>query len=42
VAWEAAMQARLARTCQTVADGVGTDNDEASAQYQLLESFLKT
>ncbi len=42
VAWEAAMQARLARTCQTVADGVGTDNDEAAAQYQLLETFLAT
>lgn len=41
VAWEAAMQARLARTCQMVAQGEGTDNDESAAQYQLLETFLK-
>lgn len=40
VAWEAAMQARLARTCQSVALGDGTDNDEASAQYQTLDTFL--
>ena len=40
VAWEAAMQARLARTCQSVALGDGTDNDEASAQYQALDNFL--
>jgi hypothetical protein len=42
LAWDAAMQARLARTCQTVADGEGTDTTEAAGQYQLLESFLKT
>jgi hypothetical protein len=41
IAWEAAMQARLARTCQTVAEGLGTDNDEAQAQYQLLDVFLE-
>lgn len=41
VAWEAAMQARLARTCQMVAQGEGTDNDEATAQYQILETFLQ-
>ncbi len=40
VAWEAAMQARLARTCQMVAQGEGTDNDEAAAQYQILETYL--
>lgn len=40
VAWDAAMQARLARTCQMVAQGEGTDNDEAAAQHQILETFL--
>ncbi len=41
VAWEAAMQARLARTCQMVAQGEGTDNDESQAQHQILETFLQ-
>ncbi|MBP9061806.1 MAG: hypothetical protein KBF98_16015 [Rhodoferax sp.] len=41
VAWEAAMQARLARTCQMVAQGEGTDNDEAAAQYQILKTYLQ-
>jgi hypothetical protein len=41
VAWEAAMQARLARTCEMVAQGEGTDNDEAITQYQILETFLQ-
>jgi hypothetical protein len=42
LAWEAAMQARMARTCQTVADGAGTDNREAEAQYRILEAFLNS
>lgn len=42
LAWDAAMQARLARTFQTVADGTGTDNREAEAQYRLLEAFLNS
>jgi hypothetical protein len=41
VAWEAAMQARLARTCQMVAQGEGTDNDESASQRQILETFLQ-
>jgi hypothetical protein len=41
VAWEAAMQARLARTCQMVAQGEGTDNDESAAQRKILETFLQ-
>lgn len=41
IAWEAAMQARLARTCQCVSQGEGTANDEAQAQYQLLDAFLE-
>lgn len=40
-AWEAAMQARMARICQTVAAGEGTHNTEAEAQYRALEAFLK-
>ncbi len=42
LAWEAAMQARLARTCQTVASGEGTENSEAEAQYRILEAFLNS
>jgi len=42
VAWEAAMQARLARTCQTVALGDGTDNDESAVQHQILDTFLQS
>jgi hypothetical protein len=42
LAWEAAMQARMARTCQTVADGSGTDNREAEEQYRILEVFLNS
>jgi hypothetical protein len=39
-AWDAAMQARMARTCETIANGSGTDNAEASAQYRILAEFL--
>jgi len=42
LAWDAAMQARMARTCQTVADGAGTDNREAEEQYRILEAFLNS
>jgi hypothetical protein len=42
LAWDAAMQSRLARTFQTVADGAGTDNREAEAQYRILEAFLNS
>ena len=35
------MQARLARTCQTVAEGLGTENTEAREQYRILETFLQ-
>ena len=40
-AWDAAMQARMARTCETIATGSGTDNAEAAAQYRILAEFLK-
>jgi hypothetical protein len=39
-AWEAAMHARMARTCEHIANGDGTDNVEAAAQYRILEAFL--
>jgi hypothetical protein len=39
-AWDAAMQARMARTCETIATGRGTDNAEAEAQYRILAEFL--
>jgi hypothetical protein len=42
LAWDAAMQARLARTCETVAEGTGTDNREAEAQYRILDAFLNS
>ena len=42
LAWDAAMQARMARTCQTVAEGSGTDNREAEEQYRILEAFLNS
>jgi hypothetical protein len=40
LAWDAAMQARMARTCETVATGEGTENREAEEQYRILEAFL--
>ncbi len=39
--WEAAMQARMARTFETIAAGAGTENHEADAQYRILAEFLK-
>jgi len=41
-AWDAAMQARMARTCETIATGRGTDNAEAAAQYRILAEFLNS
>jgi 3'-phosphoadenosine 5'-phosphosulfate (PAPS) 3'-phosphatase len=40
LAWEAAMSARMARTCETVATGEGTENSEAQEQYSILGAFL--
>lgn len=39
LAWNAAMDARMARTCATIASGEGTANREADAQYRLLEQY---
>jgi hypothetical protein len=40
LAWDAAMQARMARTCETVATGEGTENREAEEQYRILDEFM--
>ncbi len=40
LAWDTAMHARMARTCQTITEGTGTGNRETEAQYRLLEDFL--
>lgn len=40
-AWDAAMHARMARTSESIATGVGTDNAEAATQYRILTAFLK-
>lgn len=40
-AWDAAMHARMARTCESIALGHGTANEEADAQYNILADFLK-
>ena len=42
LAWDAAMSARMARTCETVATGEGTENSEAGEQYRILEAFLNS
>jgi hypothetical protein len=39
-AWDAAMHARMARTCESIAAGHGTGNEEAAAQYRILSEFL--
>jgi hypothetical protein len=40
LAWDAAMDARMARTCETIALGEGTENREAEIQYRILYEFL--
>lgn len=39
-AWDAAMNARMARTSESIATGIGTDNAEAAAQYLILDKYL--
>lgn len=39
-AWDAAMHARLARTSESIATGLGTDNAETAAQYRILSEYL--
>jgi len=40
LAWDAAMEARMARTCAAIAGGEGTETREAEQQYRILEAFL--
>jgi hypothetical protein len=39
-AWDAAMHARMARTCASIAAGNGTRNGEDVEQYRILTEFL--
>jgi hypothetical protein len=41
IGWNAAMQARMARTCEAISTGQGTENREAEQQYRILEEFIK-
>ncbi len=40
LAWSAAMNARMARTCETIANDQGTENREAEQQYRVLTELL--
>lgn len=42
LAWSTAMNARMARVCEMIADGTSVEHNEAQEQYHILESFLKT
>ncbi|MGD2074352.1 MAG: hypothetical protein PVG38_05425 [Gammaproteobacteria bacterium] len=39
-AWNAAMNARMARVCEKIARGEDYDNGEVTRQYELLQAFL--
>ena len=41
-AWDAAMHARMASTCASIASGHGTANDETAEQYRMLAEFMKS
>ncbi|MCS6786325.1 MAG: hypothetical protein NZ524_04730 [Thiobacillaceae bacterium] len=41
LAWGVAMNARMARTCETIANGQGTEHREAEQQYRILAEFMK-
>jgi hypothetical protein len=42
IAWTAAMHGRMARMCETIAAGKGSENQETQQQYQILVRFLET
>jgi hypothetical protein len=42
LAWSTAMNARMARVCENVAQGKGTDESETQKQYAILEGYLQT
>jgi hypothetical protein len=39
LAWSTAMNARMAKVCETIAHGQGADDQEAERQYAILETF---
>jgi hypothetical protein len=41
IGWTAAMRARMARTCEVISAGQGTENREADQQYRILDEFIK-
>ena len=41
LAWSTAMNARMARNCESIAHGQESSHEEASRQYQILEAFLE-
>jgi hypothetical protein len=41
-AWDAAMHARMARSCASIAAGNGTRNGEDEAQYRILAEILNS
>jgi hypothetical protein len=41
IGWNVAMHARVARTCEAISTGHGTENPEADQQYRILEEFIK-
>ena len=42
LAWSTAMNARMARVCESVADGCGTQECETEKQYEILSRYLET
>lgn len=40
LAWTTAMNARMARVCERIAQGEGYDNSEVGRQYEILRNFL--
>lgn len=42
LAWETAMNARMARTCEKISRGEGADEAEAKRQYDILSVFLSS
>jgi hypothetical protein len=40
LAWDAAMAARMARTCAVINSGEGSESREAATQFHILEAFL--
>jgi hypothetical protein len=40
LAWTTAMNARMARVCEKIAQGEGYDNSEVGKQYEILRAFL--